>query len=177
MTNVVEIDSPSVQSYVSILQSVINRMAANSAGCKTWCVALVSAIVVVGADKEKPGYVAIAVGPLALFLFLDSYYLGLETRFRERYNEFIQKLHSGTAGVEDLFIVTPGRGVGAFVKATGTAPCIAFRLAILRLACRDALGASNLAPRNQWHSNALICALWKTDRSGRAARPRSYNDR
>ena len=117
----VEIDSPSVQSYLTILQGVINRMAANSSSCKTWCVALVSAIVVVIADKGQPKYVSIAVVPLFLFLFLDSYYLGLEKRFRDRYNNFIQRLHSGDATVEDLFIVTPGRGIRVFVKATGGA--------------------------------------------------------
>lgn len=117
----VEIDSPAVQSYLTILQGVINRMAANSAGCKTWCVALVSAIVVVIADKGRPEYVSVAVVPLSLFLFLDSYYLGLERRFIDRYNSFIKKLHSGDATEEDLFIVTPGRGIWVFVKATGAA--------------------------------------------------------
>ncbi len=117
----IEIDSPAVQSYLTILQGVINRMAANSSSCKTWCVALVSAIVMVVADKAKPEYVAIAIVPLLLFLFLDSYYLGLEKRFRDRYNDFIRKLHSGEATVEDLFIVTPGQGASVFAKATAAA--------------------------------------------------------
>lgn len=117
----VEINSPAVQSYLTILQGVINRMAANSSGCKTWCVALVSAIVVVIADKGQPEYVSIAVVPLSLFLFLDSYYLGLEKGFIDRYNDFIQKLHSRDATVEDLFIVTPGKGFRTFAKATSSA--------------------------------------------------------
>ncbi|WP_414544018.1 hypothetical protein [Nostoc sp. CCY0012] len=40
-------DSNSVQSYLNILQGVIARMANNSASCKTWCISLVSAILVV----------------------------------------------------------------------------------------------------------------------------------
>jgi len=52
-------------------------------------------------------------------LFLDSYYLGLEKRFRDRYNEFIKKLHNGQASVDDLFIVTPGQGFKIFINAIG----------------------------------------------------------
>jgi len=115
----INIESSSVQSYLSILQGVINRMAANSTGCKTWCIALVSAVVVIIADKGKPEFVWISIIPILLFLFLDSYYLGLEKRFRQKYNEFIRKLHDGSASVEDLYIVTPGRGIKVFLSATG----------------------------------------------------------
>lgn len=115
----INIESSSVQSYLSILQGVINRMAANSTGCKTWCIALVSAVVVIIADKGKPEFVWISVIPILLFLFLDSYYLGLEKRFRQKYNEFIGKLHDGSASVEDLYIVTPGQGIKVFLSVTG----------------------------------------------------------
>jgi len=104
--NTVNIESPAVQSYVTILQSVISRMASNSAACKTWCITLVSAILVIIADKGKPEYVWITTIPIVLFLFLDSYYLGLERFFRGMYNEFINKLHSNTATVNDVFTVS-----------------------------------------------------------------------
>lgn len=117
----ITVDSLAVQSHLTILQGVINRMAANSTGCKTWCIALVSAIAVIIADKEKPELVWISVVPIGLFLFLDAYYLGLEKRFRDRYNGFIKKLHAGSATVEDLFVVTPGRGLVVFLTATGEA--------------------------------------------------------
>lgn len=106
-------ESPSVQSYLGILQAVINRMAANSSACKTWCITLVSAIVVIIADKGKPQYISISIIPIVLFLILDSYYLGLERLFRELYNSFIKKLHDNTATIDDVFIVTPGskRGI------------------------------------------------------------------
>ena len=57
----------------------------------------------------------------SLFFFLDAYYVGLEKRFRDRYNEFIKKLHAGSATVEDLFVVAPGRGLIIFLTATGEA--------------------------------------------------------
>jgi len=115
MTDVktVGFDSPSVQSYLAILQSVVSRMASNSAACKTWCITLVSAIVVIIADKGKPDYVWISVVPVALFLVLDSYYLALERQFRDLYNTFIKKLHDGSATVEDVFYVNAKSGVFA----------------------------------------------------------------
>jgi hypothetical protein len=117
MNKTVNLDSPAVQSYLTILQGVIGRMASNSAGAKTWCIALVSAIIVVVADKGEPGYVWIAVVPVGLFFLLDAYYLGLERQFRERYNDFIGKLHEGKAEVQDVFIVTPGSGLTGSMKA------------------------------------------------------------
>ncbi len=107
----VDLNSPSVQSYLSILQGVINRMAANSAACKTWCVALVSAIVVIIADKGRPEFIWISILPITLLFFLDSYYLGLERHFRNIYNSFIKKIHTNQATVDDVFIIiSPGRG-------------------------------------------------------------------
>lgn len=79
----VDFESGAVQSYLGILQGVINRMASNSAGCKTWCITLVSAITTVIADKSNSSYVWVALVPISLFLFLDAYYLGLEQRFRD----------------------------------------------------------------------------------------------
>ena len=108
----ITLESASVQSYLQILQSVTNRMAANSAGCKTWCITLVSAIAVLVAAKDEPRYVFVALVPIALFWCLDSYYLGLERKFREQYNTFIRKLHEGNAEIEDVFIVSPGKGLG-----------------------------------------------------------------
>ena len=114
----VNFESGAVQSYLGILQGVINRMASNSAGCKTWCITLVSAITVVIADKSNSSYVWVALVPISLFLFLDAYYLGLEQRFRDSYNDFIKKLHSGEAEIEDVFIVNPGGGFWLTMTAT-----------------------------------------------------------
>ena len=116
----IKYESASVQSYLGILQGVINRMAANSASCKTWCIALVSAIIVIIADKGNADYVLISVFPIVLFLFLDSYYLGLERGFVAQYNDFVKKIHDGTAKIDDLFIVTPKAGKLATLKAIGS---------------------------------------------------------
>lgn len=104
-------DSNSVQSYLNILQGIITRMATNSASCKTWCISLVSAILVVIADKNKPNYAWISLIPIVLFFLLDSYYLGQERSFREIYNNFIKDLHSGKITTDKLFILKPPSGM------------------------------------------------------------------
>jgi hypothetical protein len=98
--------SPSVQTHLGILQSVIQRMAGNSTSCKTWCITVVSAILVIVADKGKPNFAFIALVPTFLFLALDAYYLALEKGFRAAYAEFVKKLHAGVARAEDLYAVT-----------------------------------------------------------------------
>lgn len=100
-------NSQAVQAHLGITQSVIQRMAANSTSCKTWCITLVSAILVIVADKGKPQYALIAVIPNLLFLVLDTYYLALEKMFRQSYNTFIEKLHSGKVVASDLYAVAP----------------------------------------------------------------------
>jgi len=108
--------SPAVEAHMSITQSIIQRMAANSTLCKAWCITLVSAILVIVADKGKPSYALIAAIPTVLFLVLDAYYLALERCFRDSYNAFIEKLHGGQIQACDLYVVTPR---GSVVKSFG----------------------------------------------------------
>lgn len=104
-------NSQAVQSHLAILQNVIQRMATNSASSKTWCVTLVSAILVIIADKGKSQYAWLALIPTILFLVLDAYYLGLERGFRNAYNAFIRKMHNQALQPEDLFVVFPQGGL------------------------------------------------------------------
>jgi hypothetical protein len=99
--------SPSVHAHLGIIQSVIQRMAANSSSSKAWCITLVSAVLVIVADKGKPHYAWIAVIPTTLFFVLDAYYLALEKGFREAYNTLIDKLHRGAIQPTDLYAVAP----------------------------------------------------------------------
>lgn len=114
----ISIDSTCVQTYVGILHTVINRMAANSAGCKRWCITLVSAIIVIVATINKPNFIWISLFPVVLFFILDSYYLALEQRVRTLYNTFIHKLHTDTAKNEDLFVVTQRVGLAETLVST-----------------------------------------------------------
>lgn len=96
-----------IQVHLGILQNVIDRMAGNSASAKTWCITVVSALLVVAADRQKPSIALIALFPAAVFCLLDAYYLGLERGFRKTYEDFVRKVHSGAASLSDLYVVTP----------------------------------------------------------------------
>ncbi len=73
------------------------------------------AILVIVADKAKPEYVWLSIVPIILFYF--SYYLGLERGFRDRYNEFVRKLHEERASLEDVFIVCLAAGFALTMRA------------------------------------------------------------
>jgi len=105
-----DVNSPCVQSYLQILQGLVTRMATNSASAKSWCIGIVSVIIVIIADKGRSHYVWISIVPIALFFSLDAYYLGLERLFRGVYNDFIRKLHAGGATVADVLIISPAGG-------------------------------------------------------------------
>jgi len=113
-----DINSQAVQSHLSITQSVIQRMAMNSSSCKAWSITVVSAILVIVADKSKPQYALLAIIPNILFLVLDAYYLSLEKMFRNSYNDFIEKLHKNRIDSSDLFAVVPkGKLFKTFFKS------------------------------------------------------------
>lgn len=129
LTSPITIDSSGAQHYLTILQGVITRMAANCTGCKNWCVTLVSAIVIVMVDKQHPEYLWIACLPLILFTGLDAYYLALERRYRNLYSDFVAKLHTGTARPHDVYNLqfdpepgTPGAGTCQALKSTSIWP-------------------------------------------------------
>lgn len=107
INNSIDETSPSVQTHLGILQSVIQRMATNSSSSKAWCITIVSAILVIVADKSKPEFAWIATLPTFLFMCLDIYYLALEKGFRESYSSFVRKLHDGSISREDLYSVLP----------------------------------------------------------------------
>lgn len=124
-------NSPSVQGHLGIVQSVVNRMAANSASAKAWCVTLVSAILVVVSDKGRPKLLLLAVIPTLFFLFLDAYYLALERGFRTSYRSFVKKLHVGALQADDLYEVIPeGDQLPAIGKAVLSPSVLPFYLAL-----------------------------------------------
>ena len=100
-----DLDRPSVNTYLTFLQENIKRMASNSSSCKTWCITLLSALLVLSIDKEIYIAMKIVWFPLVLFFLLDSFYLSLEKNFRDIYNDFIKD-----ADEKKLFKLTPPSG-------------------------------------------------------------------
>lgn len=118
-----------IQSHLTIIQNIIQRMATNSSSSKAWCITLVSAILVVVADKGKPQFFWIGLLPVILFYLLDSYYLCLEKGFRSAYNEFIAKLHVKELTKEDLYVVEPkGNMTKHFIDALFSLSTLPFYL-------------------------------------------------
>jgi hypothetical protein len=104
-----------VVAHLTLLQGVIARMANNSSSCKAWCTTLVSAILVVVADKDKPEYMGVAIIATVMFTVLDAYYLAIERGFRESYNAFVGALHENDETVTArLFVIS--RGGNTFVE-------------------------------------------------------------
>lgn len=139
-------NSDAVQAHLGIIQSVIERMASNSASCKAWCITLVSAVLVIVADKGKSEYALIAVIPNLLFLVLDAYYLALERGFRRTYNAFIGKLHREGVSAGDLYAVSPTGTVAKMffsaLRSFSIWPFYLTLLAMIWLVKRLVIGAS-----------------------------------
>lgn len=126
--------SPSVQAHLGIIQNVIQRMGTNSAACKTWCITIVAALLVVVADKNKPHLALLALLPTFLFASLDVYYLALEKGFRKSYDDFIRKVHIQALSPSDLFSLEPsGETTRHQLKALGSFAVWGFYVPLLVL--------------------------------------------
>lgn len=78
--------------YLQMMQDNITRMASNSSNCKTWMITLVAGFCAIGCSIEKlNGWIVIAVIPVIVFWYLDTFYLQLERKMRNRELDFIIK--------------------------------------------------------------------------------------
>ena len=104
-----------MQAHLAMMQDVIRRMADNSRSCKLWCVTLVSAALVLAASLGQPLYAMFSLVPTLVLGLLDAYYLSLEQRFRNSYNEFVGKLHKGELEPTEVYVIKPSGSVGTHV--------------------------------------------------------------
>ena len=72
--------------HLEFIQSIVNRMAANSFLIKGWCITLVSAMFALAANDTNTKFILIAYIPVPVFWILDSYYLWQERLFRALYD-------------------------------------------------------------------------------------------
>ena len=103
--------------HLESMRSVIERMAANSESSKTWCISLVSAIIVVVSEEKTPRLIWLALLPTIMFFVLDVYYLSLERGFRASYSKFVKKLRNSSLGLDDLYLFDPGDVGDQVIKA------------------------------------------------------------
>ena len=116
-TEKIDCNSSAVHCYLNTLQGIINRMSGNSAQCKTWCITLVSCILVLSYSKDlidsitKPtDIINMAFLPLILFYFLDAFYLSVERCYIDKYNKFTESLIKEQECQEKLFDASIGKG-------------------------------------------------------------------
>lgn len=130
-------DSQAITAYLGYLQAVISRMAENSRNCKTWCVTLASAIIVLAVDKGKSDAILVGLLPVISLGFLDAYYLAFERDFRRTYNDYVATLQKGafTEAAKTIFDMNVPSGrcerFCAVVKAAKSASVWAFYLFLL----------------------------------------------
>ncbi|HPQ97384.1 MAG: hypothetical protein KDI44_19510 [Thiothrix sp.] len=98
-------DSPAVLRHIDLYQDLIRRMASNSAECKKWATGMVTAILILVAEKGIGQAAALVAVPVILFCFLDAYYLALEKQFIAASNCFLDQLHNGELTPGELFRV------------------------------------------------------------------------
>jgi hypothetical protein len=73
---------------LEFIQAIITRLGGNSFQMKAWNVALMTAVIGFVATKDgRPAAAAYALAPSVAFWLLDAYYVALESRFRDLYNE------------------------------------------------------------------------------------------
>ena len=78
--------SDPVLKYRDMLQAVITRMGGNQFTCRTWSVALGTAVIGYAVSKDgKPAMAILALLPAICFWIQDAYYLGLERAFRKKF--------------------------------------------------------------------------------------------
>lgn len=69
--------------HLNMIESVISRMANNSLQIKCWCLAIVSAAIVL----SRSVIIIACVLPVLLFCYLDAKYLSLERSYRNLYEQ------------------------------------------------------------------------------------------
>ena len=76
--------------HLDLVQAIITRMANNSFLLKGWAVTLLSAIFALAWNQESIWHFMLAYIPVAMFWFLDAYYLQQERLYRGLYDKVRQ---------------------------------------------------------------------------------------
>ncbi len=95
--------------HLSTIQSIVDRLASNSANAKSWAVALVSGITAFLVESEELKSFFIGLIPLLSLCYIDSYYLALERKFRKIYTRAVKAYQEGQLSKEFLYHLEPER--------------------------------------------------------------------
>jgi hypothetical protein len=113
-------ESPAAIAHLNMLQGIITRLAGNSAQCKTWCVAIVSALFGL-AGATKAGRIAgAAIIPIAVFGFVDAAYLANERAYRDLYNAIVARIRDRNYAITDFGNLSAPANAGHYIWAFGS---------------------------------------------------------
>ncbi len=77
-------------------------MTENSRNAKTWCISIVSALLVFSSKTfALPWFVLVL--PILPLMYLDMYYLALETFYREQYDKIKKKYKEGKIDIFNVY--------------------------------------------------------------------------
>lgn len=102
--------------YLQFLQNNISRMNTNSTQVKTWCMAIVAALLAIFAETKNCLFLLICFIPVILFCFLDAQYLQQEHKFIGMYNDYITGKES-RLDVYEMPMKSYAKGFKGFRKA------------------------------------------------------------
>lgn len=86
-------EEPAVQAHIAMLQGIINRVAGNSANCKTWTVAIIGGIL--SMSNIGIPFLFISLLICVVFLLLDCFYLGVEREIIAKQEDFLNDMDNG----------------------------------------------------------------------------------
>jgi hypothetical protein len=110
-------ESPAALAHLSMLQAVVTRLAGNSAQCKTWCVAIVSALFGLAGAAKSDRIAAAAIIPIVVFGLVDAAYLANEKAYRDLYNAVAGKIRSGNYTLIDFADLGAPIDAGHYIAA------------------------------------------------------------
>lgn len=111
-----EIEKEDERLYLQFLQNNIARMNTNSCQTKSWCIAIVAALLAIFAETKNFLFALICIVPVILFCILDTLYLQQEHKFVGMYNDYVKGEATKTETYK-MPIRNYERGIKGFFKA------------------------------------------------------------
>ena len=101
--SVLPADNAAVTTHLTLIQGIINRLANNSASCKTWCITLIAALVGLAGAIHVPGVITFGLVPVIVFGIVDSLYLAQEKAYRNLYTSMVALVPVGRYSTADVY--------------------------------------------------------------------------
>lgn len=111
------VDNAAVLAHVALLQSIITRLANNSAACKTWCLTLVAALLGLAGATHVATIIGFSLIPVIIFGIIDTMYLATEKAYRDLYEAVIGRIRSGKYNLHEVFEARAPVTISCFVWA------------------------------------------------------------